>query len=76
MLKTAEENSTNLLAVRFRFASSFDIEFMRVLEKDSVGKIASLWNYAAKSINKQLGAGSKEDDNRPKLITEMSTVMA
>jgi len=69
----AEENSANLLAVRFRFASSFDIEFMRGLEKDSVGKIASLWNDAAKTLNKQLGAGSKEDDNRPKLITEMST---
>ena len=71
--QAAEEKSANLLAVRFRFASSFDIEFMRVLEKDSVGKIASLWNDAAKTINKQLGAGSKEDDNRPKLITEMST---
>jgi hypothetical protein len=68
----AEEDNTNLLAVRFRFASSLDQKLMQELDQESVGKIASLWNDAAKSLNKQLSPRN-EINSSPRLITETST---
>jgi hypothetical protein len=69
--------SSNVLAVRFRFASSFDMTFVQDLENEErkMMKDKSIWSSARKLLNdthqiSKCQDGVEQNDN-PKFITEM-----